>query len=271
MIRKLLLSTVFAAVASTGFAADLPIRANAPAPFAAPIFTWAGFYVGLNAGYSWGSSNTSLAVPVTVNGVPNNINATAIALANNTGFGSLSPKGFTGGLQAGYNWQYNSLVLGVEADLNFLNLSGNRFATSTVAGIVANDNDRVRSNYMGTVRGRLGFAVDRALFFVTGGVAFTDAKVSRTLDWTFADPCPAVGGGFVRCHSGSASFRTGWTLGGGIEYALTNNWTVKGEYLYADFGKKTFTTFNTGVVNQALVHSATLRTNTLRLGVNYKF
>ena len=116
MIRKVLLSTVFAATAGAAVAADLP-STKGPAPFVAPpVFTWTGFYVGLNAGGQFGTSNARLVVPAIVNGVANNINATATTIAVGAGNGSIDPTGFTGGLTVGYNWQMNSLVFGVEGD-----------------------------------------------------------------------------------------------------------------------------------------------------------
>ena len=242
MIRKVLLSTVFAATAGAAVAADLP-STKGPAPFVAPpVFTWTGFYVGLNAGGQFGTSNARLVVPAIVNGVANNINATATTIAVGAGNGSIDPTGFTGGLTVGYNWQMNSLVFGVEGDINYSGLSGNRTGLGTAGGFQGTATDRIRTNWFGTVRARLGFAADRALFYVTGGAAFTDAQFSRSLDWTFNDLCPAspIAGAGVRCHVGSVRFNTGWTVGGGIEYAFTNNWTAKAEYLYSDFGSRSF-------------------------------
>ena len=271
MFRKLLLTTVFAATATAGFAADLPVRAPAPAPFVAPpIFTWTGFYIGLNAGGSFGTSQDRLTVPATVNGVANNVNAAAAAEWVNQGNGSHNVSGFTGGLTLGYNQQFGNVVLGLEGDISYLGLSGSRVVGGAASPFGIRITDSTKSNWFGTARVRLGYAIDRALFYVTGGAAFTDARFQRLNDNT-VDGCPLVGAPFGRCHAGSARFNTGWTLGGGLEYAVTNNWTVKAEYLYSDFGKRSFRTLSATHLNQGLDNSSSLKLHTLRVGVNYKF
>lgn len=256
-------------LAGSALAADLPLRSPAPAFAPPPIFTWTGFYVGVNAGGSFGTTTGRLTVPATVNGVGNNVNAAAAAAFIAAGNGNHHVSGFNGGVTAGYNLQFNNIVIGVEDDIDYMHLTGSRVSSSAnIFGIRVTD--RTTSNWFGTARARLGFAFDRALIFVTGGAAFTDARFRRFNDNT-VDGCPPVGGGFGRCHSGSRKFRTGWTVGGGVEYAFTNNWSGKAEYLYSDFGRRSFRTLSATVPNQGLDNSAKLKIHTVRVGLNYHF
>jgi outer membrane immunogenic protein len=198
MIRKLLLSAAcVAALAGSAEAADLPLR-EAPPPYAPPpVFSWTGLYLGAQIGYAWGSDTFTAASPIVG------------TFANN----SFTPNGVVGGAHVGYNLQVGQLVAGVEGDVDGTGYSGSRgggFATVTASIPV-----------QGSIRGRLGVALDRALLYVTGGAAFAG------LDTTYAT------------FTGFDSFGrtlTGWTVGGGIEYGLTANWSIRAEYRYADYG-----------------------------------
>ncbi len=270
MIRNLALATAFAALASSALAADLPTKKE-PAPFIAPtIFNWTGFYAGLNAGGAFGTAQDRMTIPTIVNGVANNVNLAAAAEFANQGNGNHSVSGFTGGLTLGYNYQMGSFVAGLEGDLDYMGLSGSRNVGGPASPFGIRTSDNIKSNWFGTARVRLGIAADRALFFLTGGAAFTDARFRRFVDDP-VDGCPAIGGGYGRCHSGSGTFKTGWTIGGGLEYAITNNWTAKAEYLYSDFGRVSFRTLSASVPNQGLDNSASLQVHTFRAGLNYKF
>lgn len=182
MARRLLASSVALAglaFAAPVLAADMSYRA--PQPYVQPVaaFTnWNGFYIGANAGYGWGSSTYG------------------------------SPSGFLGGIQAGYNFQFNNpFMVGIEADFDFSGISGGGFAL---------DN-------FGTVRARAGFTFDRVLFFGTAGFAYGQ-------------------GNFDVVGLSSSSTQTGWTVGAGLEMALDRNWSGKFEYLYYDLGASTFPT-----------------------------
>ena len=192
-MKKYLLASVAAlglVAAGAASAADLPSRKG---PIAAPVymppaFTWTGFYVGANAGYGWG-----------------NVNANGW-----TNLGDLD--GFVGGGQVGYNYQMGQFVVGLEADLQGADLSsGNNL------GLL-----RVKTDYFGTVRARVGVAFDRFMPYVTGGWAYGNVKTS----------VPLFGISTDRSHTG------GWALGGGLEYAVTNNIIAGVEYLYVDLGDK---------------------------------
>ena len=200
-MKKYLLASVAAlgiVAAGAASAADLPSRKGPiAAPIYVPVFTWTGFYVGANAGYGWGNTST-----------------------NNLGqVGDLD--GFIGGGQVGYNYQIGQFVLGAEADFQGADLSsgGNIFGTS------------VKTEYFGTVRARLGWAIDRWMPYVTGGWAYGNVKTS----------IPSIGFSSDRTHTG------GWAVGAGVEYAFTNNLIGGVEYLYVDLGEKNIAGFGTKV------------------------
>ena len=182
-MKKILLSSVaLLGLASGAMAADLPSR-RAPAPIiaAVPVFTWTGFYVGVNAGYGWNTNDS-----ITVGGVRFDLD---------------DEGGFVGGAQAGYNYQIGSFVVGLEGDIQYADFGGDDRFDFDNDGIV--DDDFNNSDWFGTVRARAGVAFDRALIYATGGFAFADDA-------------------------------TGWTVGGGLEYAFTNNLSAKVEGLYVN-------------------------------------
>jgi outer membrane immunogenic protein len=251
-------------------AADLPTRKEAPAPvFVPPPFTWTGFYVGLNAGgiFASGSRNADLFAPSTI--------AFPLASYFPGGLGS-GQTGFIGGAQAGYNWQTGAFVLGVETDFQGTTLSKTFDQTSvpfTAAGIYTGDTLSVHAktslDWLGTTRARVGFVVtpdNRLMVYATGGVAYGGGKT----DFSVYD----AGGAY---WTGSpSSTRVGWTLGGGVEYALTNNWTIRGEYLYADLGKSNFSTAANAyaLANFPGVYASghvSYNASIFRAAVNYKF
>jgi outer membrane immunogenic protein len=171
---------------------------------------WTGPYVGIHGGYGWGSFDTL---------------AGAVAQ-------SQEPKGGFGGIQSGYNWQLSrNWVIGVESDSSWGSISQN-------AGGISVDIDA-----MGTVRARLGYAMNNLLFYGTGGLA-----------WAHADSATFVA---VRDQ-----FYLGWTAGVGVEYAFNQRWSLKAEYLYADYG--TINDFNGAAVN------ASLDVSTVKIGLNYR-
>jgi outer membrane immunogenic protein len=221
-------------------AADLPTRKEAPAPvFVPPPFTWTGFYVGLNAGAVWGSpsANTTL---YTANGFP----LGTFNLANVWPFGGFGGgnTGFIGGGQAGYNWQWGSFVFGAETDFDGTSLSRSRtlVGPTFVNPINGIGNDfltttgSIHLDWLGSTRGRVGFAWDRLLIYGTGGVAYGGASAHLNVyDNLF---------GWNWSSNGGDSTRVGWTAGGGLEYAWTNNWVLGAEFLYYDLGHRTLAT-----------------------------
>jgi outer membrane immunogenic protein len=254
-------------------AADLPTRKEAPAPvFVPPPFTWTGFYIGLNAGGIWSSGSRSLTLIDPHAGVDGAfLNG---ALPGGLGSGNA---GFIGGGQAGYNWQTGAFVLGVETDFDGTTLSRSRDLVG--AGFFnpylgATDNltlhSKVSLDWLGTTRGRVGFVVtpdNRFMIYGTGGVAYGGGSANAS----FFDS--ATGAYWNGNPSGS---RVGWTIGAGAEYAFTNNWTLRGEYLYVDLGSHNFTsignpaaaTFFPDVYAQGHIN---YNASIFRAAVNYKF
>jgi outer membrane immunogenic protein len=261
MVRHRLASTALLALAigisgGAAVAADLPARIPTKAAVAIdPATNWSGFYLGVNAGYGWGRSSLNSTVAGGF-GIPANG-----ALVAGLDTLRLSPKGFTGGGQAGYNWQVGRFVFGVEAEFDYLGLRSTQTGSGVFIGggnfTVTNS---VKTDWLFTARPRLGYAFDRTLIYVTGGLAVTEVKYGSSL----VTPAFAVNN-----DANSSTVRAGWTAGAGLEYALLNNWSVKAEYLYADFGSVSMTSIgqNGALYNQ----SATLTTHIARGGINYKF
>jgi outer membrane immunogenic protein len=236
-------------------AADLSSRPPLKAPAVIdPATNWSGFYVGLNGGYGWG--NSSLNTVVTGGfGAPNQ------ALVSQLNTLSLSPKGATGGVQAGYNWQAGQWLLGVEGDVGYFGLRNSRSTAGTFFGggdfTVSNS---ITTDWLLTVRPRAGVVLDRALLYVTGGVAVTQINYASSLSNPFF---------VVDNNARSSTAKAGWTVGAGLELALSNNWSAKAEYLYIDFGSVTMTSVgNNGAV---YTQNASLTTSLARGGLNYRF
>ncbi|MBM6580844.1 porin family protein [Microvirga sp. BT689] len=177
------------ATVSAASAADLPVRAAPPAPIiaAAPIFTWTGFYAGVNAGWGWRSDDEESVVLAPAPGV---VPGTLI-------FPDSGDGGFTGGAQIGYNYQIGSFVIGLETDIQWADTDEGeavRFVPAGGGGLfVPGTFDNNLSDWFGTVRARAGVAFDRVLIYATGGLAYSDNS-------------------------------TGWVAGGGVEWALPVNW-----------------------------------------------
>jgi outer membrane immunogenic protein len=262
---------VFAAAAAlaplSAMAADLPVRAPAPV-IVAPLFTWSGFYFGLNAGASFRGSDTATTI------------GTNAFLAFPPVFAPRSLQvgetGFVGGAQAGYNWQAGALVFGVEADIQLAD-GGKRasFVGADLgggfAGLTLTTTARASLDYFGTLRARLGFTpVDRMLIYATGGLAYGQAKLSNSV---IVPQAPAVS------WAGSASStKMGWALGAGMEFAVTNNVTLKAEYLHVNLGHVTSYAAGNAAVRAIpaldgvdYVARKAMRSDIARVGFNYKY
>lgn len=285
MKTTLLFAAALAAVgAAPALAADLPaarapVYAKAPA-IVEPVYNWTGFYVGGTAGGAFGSFDPSTST--TAQGGASYFNTGNIPGVNAAGAQSIKPAGFTGGFEAGYNWQISNFVVGLEGDFEYLGQNGNA-ATSGVYAVSAPASFTVTSSasatWLATARARAGIASNDWLFFATGGAAFTNIKAS----FGFSDNCGAVFtcDGFLGPASNAteasafSSTKTGFAVGGGIEKAIIGqNWTVKIEYLYVGFGTVTGTgVLTTGGLagTQLMTHSYDLKDNIVRIGVNYKF
>lgn len=196
-------------------AADAPRAMPAKTPsFIAPVYNWNGAYAGINGGGGWGRSDFS----------------------SPFASGTFDTSGGMIGGTLGFNYQMNQTVFGLEGDVDWSNLKG---STTCAPGVSC----ETRNDWLGTARGRIGYAFDRFLPYVTGGLAVGQVKNSAT----------GLGE--------SSSTKAGYTLGGGLEAALSGPWTAKVEYLYVDLGRS----------SAPLGADADFHTNTVRAGLNYRF
>jgi outer membrane immunogenic protein len=217
-MNKLMAATaLFTALSAPAMAADMRARPapqptyEQPAAVVDYAFNWTGAYVGANAGWRWLNADVS---------------------GGADGGLSLKDSSLFGGVQAGYNWQMNNFVFGLETDFGYGNARDSFTAVDTYSARIGAE---------GTTRARAGLAFDRFLVYGTAGVAYADVKGSY--------------------NGGSKdNWRVGWTAGGGLEYAVTKNVSIKGEYLYADYGSE-----NVGATKQDIT------SNLVRVGLNYKF
>jgi outer membrane immunogenic protein len=261
------LASLLALGAGGASAADLPMKARV---MPAPVYSWTGFYVGGNAGGAWSQSDAVTTTIFSPTGYFASTSPGAIAIA---GAQRVNTSGFTGGLTAGYNWQSSNWVFGIESDFNYFGLSGSSRASGIYpccapTGFTVSSSES--SSWLITVRPRLGVLVTASLLlYGTGGLAVANVKSNFLFTDTFATAAESAA---------ISTTRYGWTAGAGAEYALMNGWSVKGEYLYADLGRSSTTSTNLTAFTPPIAfpsniwnHSIDLRTNIVRIGLNYKF
>ena len=181
-----------------------------------------------------------------------------MAGVNSNGTFGDTPGRFTGGGQIGWNYQTGYWVWGIEADFNWLDIEANRSGpfSYTTNGAPYNLNTSLSANWLATFRGRLGYAVDRNLFYVTGGLALAEVQ----FDQQFSELPETV-------SISSSKVRTGWTVGGGYELALAPNWTTKIEYLFSRFAEDYSGVLPAGATFN---NSVDLDVHVVRVGLNYK-
>jgi len=235
-IRKLA-AVVLVTFSCPAYAADLPSKQPSPAVSVTTPFSWSGFYVGAQAGYLWGSlTSVSVAAPLAPGFVKT----------------SLNPNGVFGGGFAGYNWQFHqNLVAGIETDFNGV-------GASTTVNPAAFAQLKANLDWFGSTRLRVGYASDRFMPFLTAGVAYSG----------YEESAQAFGLGFLPVTSKNRVSTVGWTIGLGVEYALTDHFIARIEYRYANYGEKSIsvpTPFRFQPVR------LDLSTNDVRLGASYKF
>jgi outer membrane immunogenic protein len=285
VMRRILIGSAAVAAllsATSAFAADLPARVYTKAPVMAVVYDWTGFYIGGNAGYSWGRARTDgdlsgsqsvsefrTAGPTLLPGFPVTTTLASVPLT-----GRSNVNGFVGGGQAGYNWQRGTWLFGLEADIQGSDERGSS-DVCTVAGCPVGSTvftANYKLDWFGTARGRVGFLpTDRVLLYATGGLAYGHLSASAPL-------IPLSWG----------STRAGWTIGAGAEAAIDSHWSVKLEYLYMDLGDVGSSSASATTVTNALntplpgfntVTTTTLTSafhthftdNILRVGLNYRF
>jgi outer membrane immunogenic protein len=264
-MKKILLSAITTVTLSAAaFAADLPARTYTKAPSIVEVaYNWTGFYAGVNAGYGWGNTNTDISFlpsAVAFGEAPFTINS--------------SRSGFIGGIQAGYNYQFGQWVLGIEADISGASITGsggNNALLMFPSGAInpgAFSTVSQKMDWFGTVRPRLGVTpIDRVLVYATGGLAYGHVSYSTLTQFPATPP--------IQYQGTDSTTRVGWTVGGGLEWALMGNWSVKAEYLYYNLGTDTIIAPSQFPALTALgfvVHNTfETKGSIARAGLNYKF
>jgi outer membrane immunogenic protein len=243
-------------LAGTAFAADLAPPPPPPPPV--PLFTWTGPYAGGQVGYAWGKDTASIG-----------------DFLGNYASTSYTTSGVIGGAHVGYNIQLSQFVIGLEGDVNGSSLNKiynlNPFVPYFSAiGNLTNYQSltySAKSNVSGAIVGRVGYAWDHVLLYALGGVAF--AGTTLTLQAGYP----------TYTYDQADNARVGWTVGGGLEYAIDNNWSIRAEYRYAQFGTQTLYAVNYGVGNATLGSlgdagayvNRKFNTNSVQVGFSYKF
>lgn len=223
---------------------------------------WAGWYVGANIGADWGDSN--LKARVTQGNGSVVIPPADVNLINQTQGGGSNKTGFTGGIEGGYNYLMGSWLLGLETE--FVALDNNQRTThnfaSTISPATYQLNQRAKTSWMWSLRPRIGYVYGSWLFYGTGGIATSNIKSS----FDFSDN--RVPQNIIT--SSDSKTKTGWIAGLGAGYAFAPRWSVKGEWLYADFGSISTTLASpNGFVGAT--SEAKVKTNIIRAGVDYQF
>jgi outer membrane immunogenic protein len=236
MKKILLATTILAMGAVSASAADLAPYTKAP-PIVAPIFTWTGFYIGADVGYGFGTSKGQSSNAFGAFPLPYNSDLT----------------GVMGGGFIGANYQFNQFVIGIEADWQAADLTGDSgpLGPPPLQQFTMSTNVK---NY-GSLRGRFGVAFDRVLLFATGGWAWGSFSTS----YAFTGTPPYL--------INDVDSSNGWAAGGGLEYAFTNNILGRIEYRYTDLGSTSFVNFPTNTAEAG----NRVTVNDVRLGIAYKF
>jgi outer membrane immunogenic protein len=226
-------------------AADLPPRIVTKAPvMVATAYNWSGCYIGGNAGGKWASTTDDVTVA-----------ASTAFVATTAGFGRDRTSTVIGGGQIGCNVQSGNWVFGLEGDADWQRWRQTRTlsASTTVIGnplvvpapFVVGDTFDIRSDWQASARGRIGYAFDRTLLYVTGGAAFTNVKVGAN----FLAFTSVAGTVFPATAASDSKTLVGATVGGGFEYAFTNNWSFGVEGRYSWYGNQTFSAGSVAVSN----------------------
>lgn len=223
-----------------------------------PAFSWTGFYVGVNGGYGWSDDQT-----VRINETFTPLGGVPAAFFSGD-FGSLSPAGGFGGVQVGANLQLGGIVLGVEADGQWADITDDSLLTRpALGGLVYTIGTSNKVSKFGTVRGRLGVAMDRTLLYATGGLAWGSIKHTMA----FADNL-----GFTAFDQTSGT-HVGYVVGAGLEQAFTPSISLKVEYQFIDLGSENYLAVESigGVASGFRINTDTdTNFHTVRVGLNFK-
>jgi outer membrane immunogenic protein len=298
MLRRILLASAgVTALTGAALAADLPFRAPPPVFLPPPpVWTWTGFYIGLNAGGTWSNSDNFATSATNIQfctaGCVSALKTANAAAAGATALLSINDDGFVGGGQIGYNYQFaNSWVAGIEADFQGTSAKGNATASSLVglAGSLSSSIGTTLTvnkslDFIGNVRGRIGFLITPTLLvYGTGGFAYGRAAS----DSTFFQKLNGISSGIATTWAGAANIsqtRGGWAAGGGGEWMFLPHWSAKIEYLYYGLGTLSASTLvsepflagfvvpgRTAFFTNAAQTTTRFNSNIVRAGLNYHF
>jgi outer membrane immunogenic protein len=261
-MRKIMIcAAALVAMTIGAFASDMPTKYKGGVVIpTAP--SWTGFYIGVNGGGGWATQDQSIA----------GVDKAGIA-AVSSGFvpGTVATRGFGGmvGGTFGYNHQFGAVVLGLETDFDWANISGSGGQNLALGPFALTTTGSAKLDWVGTLRARGGWLVTPStLLYATGGLAYGSANSATSI--TLVTPKVTYG-----ASADTTSTQVGWVVGGGIEQQLSSNWSVKAEYDYIDLGSigNSFgTTLGTkpGIpVN--FTSNQDLRYQTAKIGLNYRF
>lgn len=237
MLRKLLLA---------GASSALMIASAQAADIIEPAaFDWTGPYIGLQGGYAWGENDVGVDIPGLQPGI-DALSEPVVLFPEDDG--SIEIDGWVGGLHLGYLWQHDSLVFGIEADGEFADIDGDTDVLEVPDGPPVGELEQ-EIDWLASLRLRAGFAMDRALIYATGGLAVGGVEFSGDVFGT---------------SDSEKSTEWGWTIGGGLEYAFTDDLSARIEYRYTDLSKSdlTITRFDFDVDNDF---------HAVRLGLSWHF
>jgi len=244
------------------------VLVSAPAAAKSEDSPFEGFYLGVNGGVTWSDSTaTAVLTPTSTAPVVNPLitSGNITAINSNTDFNSKHHTGFTGGLEGGYNWVgYHGLLIGLETDFNIYDITGSRnetVTTATTPAVTYTLMHKVDTNWLWTVRPRVGYAGGDFAAFLTGGLAISDLKYNAE----FTDSSTPGNNIFID-HNKT---KTGWTIGAGAAYAF-GAISLKGEYLFQNYGHDHLNTNSAnGFYN--LEADAHLKSHLFRAGLDYNF
>jgi outer membrane immunogenic protein len=292
IVRKLVYSSVFTSSLFTwavsaallggpmdATAADLALKMPVKAPVAAvaaPIYSWTGWYGGIHGGYGWGNSRPGAAIdPGTVALPPswaiNGPVPAAIAIADP------QTKGGLFGAQLGYNYQLDRTVIGVETDISWSAIKGRSDSAPFSLALTSNGDDgrfdgtgrlETKLDWFGTLRGRLGYSLDHVLPYITAGLAYGDIKTGLAVNGSTFDTgvSPARLVASTGASASASSVHTGYALGAGTDWAVTDQWMLRAEYMYLNFGGNGSLSLPLGSVSDS-----GMTVHLVRGALNYRF
>jgi outer membrane immunogenic protein len=251
MRKALLMSTVLATMGAPALAADMLVKA--PRPKSVQVWSWTGFYLGGHLGGGWAKSDWFEDFTQSATGAP-----------VGTQDASISPAGFIGGGQVGFDYQAGWLVLGIQADADLASLKGKQGNCFPTIGAANPNICSALIESMGTVTGRVGAAFDRTLFYLLGGFAWEHERLD--------DLCIACNTGGRDILARSVTTRAGWTAGAGLEYVFAGNWSAFLQYNYMRFGTRDLQ-FTTTLQDGTPPFTVDVRDHihVVKAGINYRF